>query len=201
MQNFLTLYCAGSDYAVHYRATELSPSDRQRLQQSPQLATRLDWQVSRAIKAYANHGVGVLSHCHGHAVWASHAPCMQVGVDIERIQERDVSSWHDTLLHPDECVWLQQRGNVLVDYYALWVLKESLIKAHGGEWADLAQVGLRNHGGQWHLWANGQVYQGQGRVWRWDDWLVGCVWMPDVAQVSFCGLGDWADICPQVYLM
>ena len=53
--------------AHEYDRALLSPEDARRLAQSPQLETRLDWRVSRALKQRAALPVVSLSHSAGNA--------------------------------------------------------------------------------------------------------------------------------------
>ena len=53
--------------AHEYERTLLSPEDARRVAQSPQLETRLDWRVSRALKQRAALPVVSLSHSAGNA--------------------------------------------------------------------------------------------------------------------------------------
>lgn len=53
-----------------------------------------------------------------------------VGIDIEYIKERDLS-FAERLLHPKEVEYLKNSKDKLKDFYRVWTLKESYVKALG----------------------------------------------------------------------
>lgn len=201
----LKLFYAASDFAAHYDETALSPADQSRHRHA-------NWRVSRALKAHAPSEYGVLSHRLEHAAWLiptdeavfrqpEKGKMVKMGVDLEKNLPRDFRAWHTWILSPDEQIWLAQRFDNLADYYALWTLKEALIKAEKGEWADLARVGLQYEAGQWRLRGqNGGAWAGQ--VWRWQDWTMAAVWSASCAvnDIILQGLGDWQTVKVDTYL-
>lgn len=193
MQTKVIVYCAAPDWAATYREALLPPDDWHRRRHK-------DWVVSRALKACAPCAEGVLSHCRRHALWAVPlSGCLKLGVDLEYLQARRFEAWHDLLLTPDELAWLRQHGDRPAAYYALWTLKEALVKACGGEWADMGRVGLRQTAAGWRLhgferlgWAGG--------VWRSGRFMAAVVWQGGTAAVEWRGMGRLAGIRPQACL-
>ena len=144
----IRFYLAAPDCAEYYRPEWLDEADRIRLLHHPARATQTGWRVSRFLKRRAgvfSDGLFSLSHSGGHAVLAVPSANFAVGVDLERLRERRFDAWPDWVLHEDEARWLQ-RHSELSDRYALWTLKEALLKATGQALADLPQVGLRRDG-------------------------------------------------------
>ncbi len=196
MQTY-TLYYAAPDFVLPDVVTRLSLNDQRRLYHRPQLAQQQQWQVSRSVKAIAPCEWGVLSHSQNHVAWlVSDSGSLKMGVDLQHITPRNMATWHDWILSDDENVWLVPHSD-LAKYYALWTLKESLIKASQGEWADLRQVGLMRCGDVWRLHTHGQMGW-SGSVWRLGAFALAAVWRGQ-AQVQFCGLGKWANMTPQLY--
>ena len=157
----ICFYLAAPDCAEYYRPEWLDEADRIRLLHHPARAAQTGWQVSRFLKRRAgvfSDGLFSLSHSGGHAVLAVPSAGFAVGVDLERLRERRFDAWPDWVLHEDEARWLQ-RHSELSDRYALWTLKEALLKATGQALADLPQVGLRRDGGAdgWRLCAAGKL--------------------------------------------
>ena len=162
----------------------------------PARAAQTGWRVSRFLKRRAgvfSDGLFSLSHSGGHAVLAVPSAGFAVGVDLERLRERRFDAWPDWVLHEDEARWLQ-RHSELSDRYALWTLKEALLKATGQALADLPQVGLRRRDGGtdgWRLCAAGKLWRGV--VFLLDgEWVCAAVWPQEVAAVSvWQGFGNW----------
>ncbi len=149
----LHLFLAGSDCAADYDPARLSHEDCQRINRTPALAQRTDWQVSRFLKQQAAglHGVSSLSHSHGTAIYmiASNPLSISVGIDIEIILKRDFQALSRFFCNKEEQAWLQARHFCSNDFYLLWTLKESLLKACNLSFpADMCHVGL-------HIAANG----------------------------------------------
>ena len=194
----LHLYLAAPDCAEHCRAELLDAADRAHLVRHPARAAQTGWQVSRFLKQQAAadgfsgspNFSGSLSHSGGHAVLAVPSADFPVGVDLERLRPRRFDAWPDWVLHADEMCWLQQHAE-LADYYALWTLKEALLKATGQGLADMPQTGLRPNGDGWRLYAAGRFWQ--GAVFLLDGaWLCGVVWPQEVAaEWAWHGFGKW----------
>lgn len=191
MQTKVIIYCAAPDWAAAYREALLPPDDWHRRRHK-------DWAVSRALKACAPCDRGVLSHCRQHAVWAVPlSGCLKLGVDLEYMQPRRFEAWHELLVTPDELAWLQRCGGRPAAYYALWTLKEALVKAGGGEWADMGRVGLvRTAAHHWLLHGFGQQ-DWSGGVWRLGRFMAAAVWQGSEAAVEWQGVGRLAGIRPQ----
>ena len=204
-QHTLRLYLAAPDCAAHYRAELLDAADRAHLVRHPARAAQTGWQVSRFLKQQAAadgfsgspNFSGSLSHSGGHAVLAVPSADFPVGVDLERLRPRRFDAWPDWVLHADEMCWLQQHAE-LADYYALWTLKEALLKATGQGLADMPQTGLRPNGDGWRLYAAGRFWQ--GAVFVLDGaWLCGVVWPQEVAaEWIWHSFGKWQTVETQL---
>ena len=197
----IRLYSASPDCAAGYRAELLDGADRAHLSRHPARAGQTGWRVSRFLKQQAAaDGLsgspdfsGSLSHSGGHAVLAVPSAGFAVGADLERIRPRCFDAWPDWVLHEDEARWLQSHAEP-ADYYALWTLKEALLKAAGLGLADLPLVGLRRGGGEgWRLCAGGRLWR--GAVFLPDgEWACAAVWPQEVrAKWEWRGFGVWRD--------
>ena len=202
----LHLYLAAPDCAEHCRAELLDAADRAHLVRHPARAAQTGWQVSRFLKQQAaadgfsgspNYS-GSLSHSGGHAVLAVPSADFPVGAGLERLHPRRFDAWPDWVLHADEARWLQQHAE-LADYYALWTLKEALLKATGQGLAEMPQTGLRPNGDGWRLYAAGRFWQ--GAVFLLDGaWLCGVVWPQEVAaEWIWHGFGKWQTVETQLF--
>ncbi|UOP04656.1 4'-phosphopantetheinyl transferase family protein [Conchiformibius kuhniae] len=189
----MDVYVAGRDCAAYYDDAALDTNDAVRVAHRPALARRDDWRVSRFLKqrVAADGRCRSLSHSGGAALLA----CAEsvVGADLERLRPRDFRAWQDNILHPHEHIWLARHGRTLTAHYALWTLKEALLKAAGLAFADLADVGIRQHGGHWRLCADGRVWH--GAVWRvGGDFAAACVWRQAGETVCWHGFGAWQTV-------
>ena len=197
-QHTICLYLAAPDCATHYHAGLLDAADRIHLVRHPARAAQTGWQVSRFLKQQAAadgfsgspNFSGSLSHSGGHAVLSVPSADFPVGVDLERLRPRRFDAWPDWVLHADEARWLQQHAE-LADYYALWTLKEALLKTTGQGLAEMPQTGLRPNEDGWRLYAAGRFWQ--GAVFLLDGaWLCGVVWPQEVAaEWAWRGFGKW----------
>ena len=197
-QHTICLYLAAPDCATHYHAGLLDAADRIHLVRHPARAAQTGWQVSRFLKQQAAadgfsgspNFSGSLSHSGGHAVLSVPSADFPVGVDLERLRPRRFDAWPDWVLHADEARWLQQHAE-LADYYALWTLKEALLKTTGQGLAEMPQTGLRPNEDGLRLYAAGRFWQ--GAVFLLDGaWLCGVVWPQEVAaEWAWHGFGKW----------
>ena len=204
-QHTICLYLAAPDCATHYHAGLLDAADRIHLVRHPARAAQTGWQVSRFLKQQAAadgfsgspNFSGSLSHSGGHAVLSVPSADFPVGVDLERLRPRRFDAWPDWVLHADEARWLQQHAE-LADYYALWTLKEALLKTTGQGLAEMPQTGLRPNGDGWRLYAAGRFWQ--GAVFLLDGaWLCGVVWPQEVAaEWAWRGFGEWQTVETQL---
>ncbi len=201
----LRLYLATPDCAARYRAELLDAADRLHLSHHPARAAQTGWQVGRFLKQQAAadgfagnpNFSGSLSHSGGHAVLAVPSVDFPVGVDLERLRPRRFDAWSDWVLQASEVQWLQSHAD-LADYYALWTLKEALLKAVGLGLADMPQVGLRQEGRDWRLCAGGCFWQGAVFLLG-GEWLCGAVWPPGaVAEWEWRGFGAWQAVEKQL---
>ena len=196
----ICFYLAAPDCAEYYRPEWLDEADRIRLLHHPARAAQTGWQVSRFLKRRAgvfSDGLFSLSHSGGHAVLAVPSAGFSVGVDLERLRERRFDAWPDWVLQADEVQWLQSHAD-LADYYALWTLKEALLKAVGLGLADMPQVGLRQEGRDWRLCAGGCFWQGAVFLLG-GEWLCAAVWPPGAAaEGEWRGFGAWQAVEKQL---
>lgn len=201
MKTWGKLHYAAPDFAQYYQPQHLSLPDQNRHQHA-------NWQVSRALKACAPSENGVLSHCQQHAVWfvperddGAATPFRQpeIGVDLEKCVVHNHQAWHELILSPDEQLWLQQHGQTPTHYCAIWTLKEALIKASNGEWADLSRTGVCRRDGRWQLHTHGQTVW-QGAVYLLGDFAVSLVWRRgSLDGVIWQGWGNWAAVQPELF--
>lgn len=186
------LYLAAADYAAAYRTEHLSAHDAQRAQQKPQLHRRPDWQTSRALLQLC-HTVPhrSISHSQGcAAVLAAETP--HIGTDIEHIRPRDFSVWQQHVFQADELIWLHRQTDYATACYALWTLKESLLKACGKELADIRNVGLMRQGNAWLPHHHGHTAF-QGGVWLLNSRIIfAAAWPQHTAAPHIIRLGQAA---------
>ncbi|MDR1994341.1 4'-phosphopantetheinyl transferase superfamily protein [Azonexus sp.] len=189
----LILGWTGPDMAAQYRESDLSDSDRAREAGIRGPRRLLDWQVSRALLADMRQlGAGgeiamSLSHSAGHALCACAPSTWKVGVDLERIRERDVRAFAQLTCNESEQLALERLAGQqhLEFFHVLWTLKEAFIKAAGLSFpADMPAVGLdlsANETGVLRAPSEGW----QARVFRvHSDWVAAVAWQQ--------GAGDYA---------
>lgn len=143
---------AAPESVAHYDPAALRPEDRARAEQPRGARAEQDWQVSRALLASLPRGrrVGSLSHSRGHALCvaqASDASPMRMGVDLERIVQRDVAALGRWVCDAGERRALTglaaDPARQLEYFYMLWTLKEAFVKAADLDFpADMRRVGL-----------------------------------------------------------
>lgn len=139
-----TILLAAADWAEHYRAADLDLPDRIRVQRQPALAQRRDWQVSRALKHVAAGEVRSLAHSKGAAALLSGIGRSEAaGIDIEHCRPRDFQGLAEWVMSAEEQQWWAACADPTTAFYALWTLKEALIKAADLDFpADMPRVGL-----------------------------------------------------------
>lgn len=174
--------------AHEYDRALLSPADARRVAQSPQLETRLDWRVSRALKQRATLPIVSLSHSAGNAAVLCASEPIAAGVDIETIKPRDFAALSAWIGNDAERDYLRGRGWQPETFYRLWCSKEALIKAAGLDFpADMRRVGYEMVGGEKVGWrVDGQRgWHGVERVLA-GGRVVACVWRGEGGRVDFC---------------
>jgi len=182
---------ADPNAAKHYDAQTLCASDTARAQRQRSPKAQLDWEVSRALlhtlaDTRADR-VQSLSHSHGHAACITAPTGWKIGIDVERIQPRDVLRLAAWVCSPAEQHGLAQLPDArkLPYFYALWTLKEAFIKAAGLDFpADMVTVGFTVHAtGETHLRAPSGAWQ--ACVWRLGaDWIASAVWQAAASDAS-----------------
>ena len=173
--------------AHEYNRALLSPADARRVAQSPQLETRLDWRVSRALKQRATLPIVSLSHSAGNAAVLCASEPIAAGVDIETIKPRDFAALSAWIGNDAERNYLRGRERQPETFYRLWCSKEALIKAAGLDFpADMPRVGYEIIGGKRAGWrVDGQSgWQGVERVLT-GGLVVACVWRGGGVRVDF----------------
>ena len=199
VEHILTLFYDTSDIIPHhYCPQNLSLSDRYRLARQPNLAHCLDWKTSRALKYLSQQEYGVLSHSHTCALWACVTDKRLFGVDLQYMRMRNFTSWHKNILHQDEQQFLRQHHHTFWDYYALFTAKEALIKAIGGEWADLAQVGLRLIHNQWR-WCTPNMHDWHVSLSHLDNFMMALAYSGNQINLKWQGFGQWHKKIPKPY--
>lgn len=127
--------------AANYRPELLDGEDKSRLNAAPHLALRPDWRSSRYLKQLLPQPRPPFSLAHkkGHAVlFCADAV---VGVDLEYIQKRDFAALLPWFCTAREQEWFYQCQDKCLGFYRLWTLKEALLKALRGDFADLLHLG------------------------------------------------------------
>ncbi|MDR2213395.1 MAG: 4'-phosphopantetheinyl transferase superfamily protein [Pseudomonadales bacterium] len=191
------LWWASPSAAAAYSAQALSPADRPRAQRPRGAKAELDWRVSRALLARAAPGACSLSlsHSAGHALCGQTGPGIRLGVDLERLQARDVTKLAAWVCDAGEREALARLSHAperqLEFFYVLWTLKEAFIKAAGLDFpADMRGAGLslaenrepalRPPAGKWHarvfwlaphwmaaaVWSGGETTQTASVIWH-----------------------------------
>nr|WP_314228295.1 4'-phosphopantetheinyl transferase superfamily protein [uncultured Kingella sp.] len=138
--------------AHEYNRALLSPEDACRVAQSPQLESRLDWQVSRALKQRASLPVVSLSHSASNAAVLCADQPIGAGVDVEMMRPRDFAALSAWVCSDDEREYLRQHNWQPEKFYRLWCSKEALIKAAGLDFpADMRRVSCNGADGGWRV--------------------------------------------------
>ncbi|ASK27229.1 4'-phosphopantetheinyl transferase family protein [Neisseria chenwenguii] len=178
----LVCYVGGCGLAVHYHAAMLDAADAARVARSPGLSVREDWQVSRVLKHRArSDGLEIksLSHSKGYAAVLASSGNGAAGVDMENCRNRDFQALAAWTASPEERLWLAARGWLAEDFYALWTLKEALVKACGLDFpAGMGKVGRMFAGGKSagiRTPAGSGDWHAETRVLA-EDFVLTCVW-------------------------
>lgn len=137
----IELWLGGVECAAHYGKTGLRAEDEQRVRKKPELAQRTQWQISRFLKSQTQLPQCCLSHSRDMAACLAWQKG-RAGVDLEYLAVRDFRVWYDYLISDIEAQWLAQQNGHYHAYYALWCLKESLVKAMNLALPDMGRVGI-----------------------------------------------------------
>ncbi len=202
-KNDLCLLFCTPDGHLGYDEQKLNRDDVRRIQMTPKRALQPDWQSSRYLKQLVPplHPTVSISHKKGHAALIAttlaHAP---IGIDIEYGQHRDFLALAQLCCTTAEQSWLQQQPCLNTAFYQLWTLKESLIKAHRGQLADMKQWSLIDdeHAGI-HLPLTATPLRGYSALLA-DQWLISLVYprtLPALSPRHCQGLGQWHAVQPQ----
>lgn len=107
--------------------------------------------ITKQLKALSppNHTHSI-SHSNGYVALLSSSGT-HFGIDIEYIKPRNFIIWHEWVLNPEEIQWIQKQAVPLYAYYAIWTMKESLIKATHLSLADIKKIGLIHHSNHFYL--------------------------------------------------
>lgn len=183
------LALAGPEFSREYDAHTLTAADRTRLQASPALAARVQWQTSRALlHRLRNENPAAnlcLSHKNGHALVAIHPRHGKPGADLEQLRPRDFAALAQQTCSADEIAHLAQSTTPAHTFYQLWTLKEALVKAEDLRFpTDLRHIGLDP--------AKQQLRSARHADYRWltllidECWIASALW-PDCGE-SCCQL-------------
>ncbi|MBV7433612.1 4'-phosphopantetheinyl transferase superfamily protein [Cardiobacteriaceae bacterium TAE3-ERU3] len=172
---------------IHYTAQMLDVTDQQRITTSPVLASRTSWRTARLGKFWCQQHFPqrplCLSHKNGASLLAIGGK-EKPGVDLEWIRNRDVDGLMTHIGSQSEREMLTHSPYPILDFYRLWTLKESLIKAEDLDFpSDMKRVGmaraetgklqLRSTRQRHYLWLNARLG---------DNWLFAALW-PDIAHL------------------
>lgn len=175
-----------------YDPDTLSDADRQRVGAVRAARAEQDWQVSRAVATWLRGAAGrernapvALSHCRGHALAGLAPPDCVLGVDIERCSSRDVDALARWVCSSEEAQFLaalHDRAEKLRQFYVLWTLKESMLKAANLPFpAGMAHIGL-DGAGTAHACLRAPEGRWEAMVWQLSqDWLAAAAWQPALA--------------------
>jgi 4'-phosphopantetheinyl transferase len=202
----LDLWWADPGAAQDYDEALLMPQDRPRaaLHRSPR--ADLEWRTSRAALAYAltvrNAPTALsLSHRHGHALVAAAPSVWKLGVDLERVQSRNVDILTPWCCTDEEVSLLSSfTGEArLQAFYLLWTLKEAFVKAAGLDFpADMKTVGLISGGQGWTLCApDGGNWCARSALLG-PDWVASVVWCADADASASAAAGAGAEVSAHV---
>lgn len=194
-----TILLAAADWAAHYRAADLDLPDRIRVQRQPALAQRRDWQVSRALKHAAASEVRSLAHSQGAAALLCGIGRREAaGIDIEHCRLRDFQGLAEWVMSAEERQWWAACADQAAAFYALWTLKEALIKAADLAFpADMPRVGLHRVAAPASFSDGLHLHAADGRVWAAHTRFIGGYAVSCVADKPFAPqwqrLGAWAN--------
>ncbi|PIT12423.1 hypothetical protein BGI30_02595 [Snodgrassella alvi] len=140
MNHDCLILLASADVSGQYSSLKLDQADKQRLQQYPRLAQRIDWQSSRFLKQQlsASYSRFSLTHKKGHAGLIACSSVQHIpGIDMEYAQERDFLALAQLCYSDNEQQWLAQQPDLSTAFYQLWTLKEAFIKISHGQLTDM----------------------------------------------------------------
>lgn len=137
----LQLLLADSQVCQWYQSTHLDDADTQRIQRTPALAQRPDWQVSRFLKQHTSLPILSLSHSHQLAALLAASCPISAGVDVEKIRPRNFFALAQWVCNEAEIAYLQSDVLTLPErFYQLWCVKEALLKATNQSFPDEMQA-------------------------------------------------------------
>lgn len=200
----ILIYFGGLVWFDRYDPSQLSDADQFRSEVPRARRAEQDWRVSRAIASELRLKAGVdrnapiaLSHSHGHALVGMVPAGWSLGVDIERCRPRDVQALAQWVCSEEEQRFLAEISDPVVQrqqFYVLWTLKESLVKAASLSFPDgMAKVGLTGVGTS--DVSLRMVSAGwRASVWQLDsDWIAAVAWQqnePEVSEAKVAWLSD-----------
>lgn len=178
MSDFHLLF-APPAYGTHYRREQLDLPDKERLKNHPRLEAKASWRTSRALKQRCREQFPAqpfcISHKNDHALIAPGAD--KPGTDLERAGPRDCLTLIEQVGNREEIEHIRQLPDPQLDFYRLWTLKESLIKAENLHFPkDMRAVGVTRFVPHW------QLHGTMGRGYSWisaqlnQNWLIAGIW-------------------------
>lgn len=190
---------ASPDCAPLYHDGLLNEVDRLRWQHHPALSDRVDWRVSRYLKAQCSlryhHS---LSHKKGYSVLMSALlPQIRLGVDLEQCCHRDFAALLPLFTRTEERRWWQQQADGHLAFYQLWTLKEALIKANNLDFpSDLQSVGLYQNAQGSFIAGTASASHDFGWSCSWfiapPNWIICAVWQGTDAPLRWQCYGQQA---------
>ena len=174
-------------YAKHYRREQLDLADKEKLKNTQDLEMSASWRNSRALKQRCREQFPeqafCLSHKHDHALIAVGA--RKPGSDLEHQERRDYRSLIAQVGSSEEIDHIAGLADPQENFYRLWTLKESLIKAENLRFPkDMGAVGIARFTPRWEL--RGKTEQ----AYAWvsakvnETWLIAGVWPQSEAHVE-----------------
>ncbi|XXQ69172.1 4'-phosphopantetheinyl transferase family protein [Neisseriaceae bacterium B1] len=185
----LTCLFAGSDFAAHYNVEKLSAEDKIRLYHYPSLANRADWQISRALKQYAELPIISLSHSQHSAALLMGNTCIQAGIDIEYLRPRNFGMYREWILSDSEKELFSTNTMSMQTFYQIWTVKKALLKAENLSFpADMQHVGWQDYE---NLHVSGQT-NWHGACMQIENFMLAVTWFdyPDL-RFNIQTFGNW----------
>ena len=132
---FVRVWFAPPEAADSLDLSALADTERDEWTRLKTERRRRDWKSSRALERAAAAPPGAattLSHCRGHAAFATApAPCA-LGVDLEQLAPRSFVELAESAFAPEEAAWVRSLAAAedrCAAFYELWTLKEACTKA------------------------------------------------------------------------
>ena len=197
-QAFVQLWWGEPETGGHFTVAGLRAVDLSRHAVPRSAAADLDWRVSRALVAAACAAAPApaaapvigLSHKRGHAVVLAAPPGSLAGVDLEAMRPRNFAALCQWVATPEEAaaVLAAVPAERARRFYALWTVKEALLKALNLNFpADMRRVGWDGQGHRGGLRAPAGNWRGLSMVLD-GRWMVTAVWAAGASSADAAGV-------------